>query len=400
MEKIFQPIIPPQPSPAAGPRPKFEPEVIVGETCEKCIRGVTYSFLPDPYTGSCELPVHPCGRDEPNEEQDASKLREGINPKILKVMVDRWLAGYPKYLVANRMSLEQWDTVPGEKYLARFEVDAAVIESKGHGSDFRNSAIGGDGSARYGSATSCISRAILACERIQSGNSRHDEFGEIGRADGYNADDDLYGWVSLGEDEVVAFLTKARATGLFLRVKHREGIKFTNGQGDGNEGSQNYHYYYVTIVPPSQIAARERKEQNEQFERMKKEMIKEMLADLESEAEEEEEDEDMNEHEENSEQGYLTGQEEEKSQASAPGKRRNMPQKETLTSGEPEKVIMHQQPEEDGQARQAAQKAQKSPEGHTSNSNGHDKEIPAPRLHKKDRDVSSTWEFSKVADDP
>jgi hypothetical protein len=280
-ERVFQPIRPMQPFTVAGPQPKFEPEVIVGEPCKRYLRQVTYSPLPNPYTGSCELPVHECGRDEPKEEEDPRKLRQRIIPNTLKQMVDTYLAGYPKYLVAHRMSLEKLSTIPGGKYLEIFEVDADLLESERHGIDSDGSAIGRDGTARYGRATSCIFRAIQAYDEIP-GSNRDCKVSDIDRAKGENAADP-YGWIPLTDNDLVGFLTKARATGLFLRIKYHERSKITSGQEDVNKHSQNYQYYYVRVVPRYLIAERNSMEQREEMQRMIEELFAPMPAGMELE---------------------------------------------------------------------------------------------------------------------
>ena len=323
MVKVCQPIVPSQPSSAAGLSPRFEPEVIVARAC-KCLTDVTYAFIPNPYTGSCEVPVHECGRDEPKEEEDPRKLRQRIIPNTLKQMVDSCLAGYPKYLVPHRMSLEKLSTIPGGKYLEMFEVDADLLESERHGIDSHGSAIGRDGTARYGRATSCIFRAILAYDEIP-GSNRDCKVSDIDPAKGENAADP-YGWIPLTDNDLVGFLTKARATGLFLRIKHHERSKITSGQEDVNKQSQNYEYYYVRVVPRYLIAERNSMEQREEMQRMIEELFAPMPAEMELE----------NNMEEDAMTGYQTDNSEigadgpaEKPLASVPNKTTRPPENES-----------------------------------------------------------------------
>jgi hypothetical protein len=61
-----------------------------------------------------------------------------------------------------------------------------------------------------------------------------------------------------------------------------------NGSG-GNDGQQeNGRWYYLKIVPPHEIVAREQREQNAMINSMKKKMYAEMMSELKKEEEEEE----------------------------------------------------------------------------------------------------------------
>jgi hypothetical protein len=338
MEKISKAFTP-QPSAGTSQRPPaFPAELIVSKLCERC-HTIDYFQLPDPFTGSYEVKIHKCVGDKALDPQDLQNLREKISPeRTLRRMVDRWLLGYRKYLIADIVSSQELSAIPEKSYLVELELDLAQIVTDGRRVDKPGNSNVNSSAAPRGNDISFIIRAV--------------------RAHGSTNALDPYGWIVLAGNEVLDFLRIARATALICRVKNYESSKVSNDPAGRNPQSPSYTYYHVRIVPPYQVAARQKIEQNEQLERMRKEMIKEMLADLESGAEEEE-DEDMDEHEENSEEGYLAGREG-KSQASALGK--------------PEKVVVHQQPEEDGQSRQAAQKAQKSPERYTTNKNGSDKE--------------------------
>jgi hypothetical protein len=290
MAKICQPIVASQLS-AAGLSPRFEPEVIVARAC-KCLTDVTYAFIPDPYTGSCEVPIHQCGQHERMPPPDPTKLRERIGPRTLRLIVESWLGGGPVYLVAYRMSEEQVSTIAGEKYLTRFQVDGALIETErdddigSHGSiTVRN------GTARYRRAASCIFRAILACDEIVSGNRRHDRVSNADRGKGNNTTDP-YGWIPLTEDELMDFLTKARASGLLICVvKNSNGNKSSNGRGYRNqtgENNSNYYYYYIRIVSRYQIAVRNSAEWNELIQKSFKEFFASELAAMKLEDEEDE----------------------------------------------------------------------------------------------------------------
>ena len=288
MVKICQPIVPSQLS-AAGLSPRFEPEVIVARAC-KCLTDVTYAFIPNPYTGSCEVPIHQCGQHERMPPPDPTKLRERIGPGTLKLIVESWLGGGPVYLVAYRMSEEQLSTIAGEKYLTRFQVDGALIETErdddigSHGSvTVRN------GNARYRRAASCIFRAILACDEIVSGN-RHDRVSNADRGKGNNTTDDPYGWIPLTEDELMDFLTKARASGLICVVKNSNGNKSSNGREHGNQTGENNsnYYYYIRIVSRYQIAVRNSAEWNESIQKSFNEFFAPELAAMKLEHEEDE----------------------------------------------------------------------------------------------------------------
>lgn len=287
MVKICQPIVPSQPS-AAGLSPRFESEVIVARAC-KCLKDVTYAFIPDPYTGSCEVPIHQCGQHERMQPPDPTKLRERIGPGTLKLIVESWLGGGPVYLVAYRMSEEQLSTIAGEKYLTRFQVDGALIETERDDIGSHGSVTARNGTARYRRVASCIFRAILACDEIMSGN-RHDRVSNADRGKGNNTTDP-YGWIPLTEDELMDFLTKARASGLICVVKNSNGNKSSNGRGYGNQTGENNssnYYYYIRIVSRYQIAVRNSAEWNESIQKSFNEFIASELAAMKHDYEEDE----------------------------------------------------------------------------------------------------------------
>jgi hypothetical protein len=285
MVKICQPIVPSRPS-AAGLSPRFEPEVIVARAC-KCLTDVTYAFIPDPYTGSCEVPIHQCGQHERMPPPDPTKLRERIGPGTLKLIVESWLGGGPAYLVAYRMSEEQLSTIAGEKYLTRFQVDWALIETERDDIGSHGSVTARNGTARYRRAASCIFRAILARDEIMSGN-HHDRVSNADRGKDNNTTDP-YGWIPLTEDELMDFLTKARASGLICVVKNSNGNKSSNGRRYGNQTGENNssnHYYYIRIVSRYQIAVRNSAEWNEPIQKGFNEFIASEIAAMKLEDEE------------------------------------------------------------------------------------------------------------------
>jgi hypothetical protein len=286
MVKICQPIVPSQLS-AAGLSPRFEPEVIVARAC-RCLTDVTYAFIPNPYTGSCEVPIHQCGQHERMPLPDPTKLRERIGPGMLKLIVESWLGGGPVYLVAYRMSEEQLSTIAGEKYLTRFQVDRALIQTERDDIGSHGSVTVRNGTSRYRRAASCIFRAVLACDEIVSGD-RHDRVSNADRGKGNNTTDP-YGWIPLTEDELMDFLTKARASGLICVVKNSNRNKSSNGRGYGNQTGENNsnYYYYIRIVSRYQIAVRNSAEWNELIQKSFKEFMASEIAAMKLEDEEDE----------------------------------------------------------------------------------------------------------------
>jgi hypothetical protein len=196
--------------------------------------------------------------------------------ETLKKMVDRWLMGHPRYLVAHTMSLEQIRGLPHAfRDLRLLKIDAAEIENNGHR---RNSEGGNDETGRR-KGTAYIIRAIQSSGRSPSVADDH----------GSNREEDLYGWVALTDDEILDFLGKARATAMFCKVSSQEG-----DDGNNSQRHQDRYYYYLKIVPLHELIARQWTEQNEFLNRRRKEMMDEMYAEFMSELKREEEDDDNN----------------------------------------------------------------------------------------------------------
>jgi hypothetical protein len=281
MEKVFKG---PSPQAAASAAPRGIPtEIIVGTVCEKC-GTVSYLPLPHPYTGSYDV-VNLCAcnnRDKPVEEEKDSQRRlvnihENINPEILKQMVDSWLMGYQKYLAAYRLPLERLSALPASGELKWYEIDAAKLKNNGNAKEEE----GGERmvNERRPHTNSYIVRAIRSWGKSPGGSVSDDQTIDA-------AEDDVYGWVPLTENEVFDFLTKARATAMICQVVYsRDGNG--NGDGDGHGPEENGHWYYLKIVPRHEIVAREQREQNAMINSMRKEMYTEMMSELKEEEEEE-----------------------------------------------------------------------------------------------------------------
>jgi hypothetical protein len=288
-EKVFKG---PSSQAVASDAPRGIPtEIIVGRACEKCM-SVSYVPLPDANTGSYDVNHDDVckNRDKPVEEEENSQRRsvinihEKISPETLKQMVDRWLMGYPKYLAAYRLPLERLlRALPVSGELKWYEIDAAKIKNNGNAEEEKEK----EGERMVNNdprphTNNYIVRAIRSWGQSPGGSV----------SDGYASDtteDDVYGWVPLTEDEVFDFLTKARATAMVCHVVYsRDGDGNGGGSGDGDGQQENGHWYYLKIVPRYEIVAREQREQNAMFNRMRKEMYAEMMSELKREEEEEE----------------------------------------------------------------------------------------------------------------
>jgi hypothetical protein len=279
MEKVFKG---PNPQAVASDAPRrIPPEIIVGTVCEKC-GSVSYLPLPHPYTGSYDV-VNLCAcnnRDKPVEEKDSQRrlvnIRERISPETLKRMVDSWLIGYQKYLAAYRLPLERLSALPASGELKWYNIDAANLKNNGNAKEEEGERMVNEPRPH----TNYIARAIR--------NSDQSPRGSV--SDGYASDtteDVFYGWVPLTENQVFHFLTKARATAMVCHVVYsRNGNGSSGGDGDGPE--ENGHWYYLKIVPPHEIVAREQRKQNAMIKNMIKEMYTEMMSELKKEEEEEE----------------------------------------------------------------------------------------------------------------
>jgi hypothetical protein len=121
-----------------------------------------------------------------------------------------------------------------------------------------------------------IVRAIWSSDQCPGGSVSNDQT--------IDAAEDIYGWVPLTENEVFDFLTKARATAMVCHVVYSRN---SNGSGVDDGPEENGRWYYLKIVPPHEIVAREQREQNAMINRMRKEMYTEMMSELKKEEEEE-----------------------------------------------------------------------------------------------------------------
>jgi hypothetical protein len=279
MEKVFKG---PSPQAVASVAPRGIPtEIIIGRACEKCM-SVSYVPLPDAYTGSYDDVNHDVCKNRGKsveEEKDSQRrlvnIHEKISPETLKQMVDSWLMGYQKYLVAYRLPLERLGALPASGELKWYKIDAAKLKNNSNAEEEEGERMVNEPRPH----TNYIARAIR--------NS--DQSPRSSVSDGYASDtteDVFYGWVPLTEDQVFHFLTKAHATAMVCHVVYScDG----NGSGGGDDGQQeNGHwYYYLKIVPPHEIAARECREQNAMINSMKKEMYTDMMSELKEEEEEE-----------------------------------------------------------------------------------------------------------------
>ena len=288
MEKFFKG---PNPQAVASAAPRGIPtEIIVGRACEKC-GSVSYLPLPHPYTGSYDvLNLCECkNRDKPVEEEKDSQRRfvnsrEKIRPETLKLMVDSWLMGYQKYLVAYRLPLERLlRALPASGDLKWYKIDAAKLKNNGNAEEEEEEQ---EGERMVNEprphTNNYIVRAIRSWGQSPGGSV----------SDRYASDtteEDVYGWVPLTEVEVFDFLTKARATAMVCHVVYsRDGDGNGSGSGDGDGPEENGHWYYLKIVPLYEIVAREQRERNAMINSMKKKMYTEMMSELKKEEEEEE----------------------------------------------------------------------------------------------------------------
>ena len=297
---------------AAAANRGFPTEIIVGRACENCMT-VDYVPLPDANTGSYDDVNHDVckNRGKPVEEGEDSQRRlvnihEKISPETLRRMVDIWLRGHTKYLVAYRLPLERLSALPASGELKWYEIDAAKLKNNSNAEEEEE-----EGERMVNEPrphTNYIARAIR--------NSDQSPRGSV--SDGYASDtteDVFYGWVPLTEDHVFHFLTKARATAMVCHVVYsRDG----NGNGGGGDDGQqeNGHWYYLKIVPPHEIAAREQREQNPVI----KSMIKEMYTGMMSELKEEE----MNDPD-GSWENYFSKRQQEQPMAGASNNKKRMP---------------------------------------------------------------------------
>jgi hypothetical protein len=196
-------------------------------------------------------------------------------------MVDRWLMGHTKYLAAYRLPLERLlRALPAFGELEWYEVDAAKIKNNGNAKEEEEE----EGGERMVNeprphTNNYIVRAILSSDQSPGGSV----------SDGYASDiiEDVYGWVPLTENEVFDFLTKARATAMVCHVVYSRNGDGNGGSGDGDGPEENGRWYYLKIVPPHEIVAREQREQNAMINSMKKKMYAEMMSELKKEEEEE-----------------------------------------------------------------------------------------------------------------
>jgi hypothetical protein len=284
MEKVFEG---PSSQAVASDAPRRIPtEIIVGTVCEKC-GTVSYLPLPHPYTGSYDV-VNLCvcnNRDKPVEEEEDSRrrlvnIREKIRPETLKQMVDRWLMGYQKYLAAYRLPLERLlSALPASGELKCYEIDAAKLKNNSNAKEEEGGERMVNNEPRP-HTNNYIVRTILSSDQSPGGSVSDDQTIDA-------AEEDVYGWVPLTENEVFDFLTKARATAMVCHVVYsRNGDG--NGDGDGDGLEENGRWYYLKIVPPHEIVAREQREQNAMINSMKKKMYAEMMSELKKEEEEEE----------------------------------------------------------------------------------------------------------------
>jgi hypothetical protein len=262
----------PSPQAVESATPKgFQTEIIVGRVCENCLTK-SYVPLPDANTGRYDVDYHVCNRNRPADRQGLLEISEKIRPAALKQMVDSWLRGHQKYLVAHRISLEERKDLSGTfPNLQVLKIDASEIKNYGNR---KASELGYHDTRRQD--ISYIIRAIKSSG--QSPSSAVD--------DDYDDDDhgghpkDVYGWLALTDDELLHFLEKAMATAIFCQVCSRQ------GSGNNSQLSQDC-YYYLKIVTPLEIVARYWTEQNALINSMRKEIIDEMYAELMSELKEE-----------------------------------------------------------------------------------------------------------------
>jgi hypothetical protein len=279
MEKVFKGFSP-QAVASAAPR-GIPTEIIVGRACEKCMT-VDYVPLPDANTGSYDVNHDDVckNRDKPVEEENSQRrlvnIHEKISPETLKRMVDSWLMEYPKYLAAYRLPLERLSALPASGELKWYEIDAAKIKNNGNAKEEEE-----EGERMVNEPrphTNYIVRAIQSWDQSPGGSVSNDYASDT-------TEEDVYGWVPLTENEVFDFLTKACATAMVCHVVYSRNSD-GNGVDDGQQ--ENGHWYYLKIVPPHEIAARDQREQNAMINRMKKEMYTEMMSELKREEEEEE----------------------------------------------------------------------------------------------------------------
>jgi hypothetical protein len=261
MEKVFKGFS--QPAGVAAAPQGFPTEMVVCRMCDRCL-ATTYFFLPNFNTGDYDVNSHVCNRDNPVDSHKVENFREKILPQRLKQIVDMWLAGYPKYLLAHRISSEQLSALPAIRDMRVIKIDAAEIENNGH----RGNSEGGNDETGRRKGTAYIIRAIQSSGRSPSVADDH----------GSNREEDLYGWVALTNDEILDFLGKARATAMVYEVFKPDG----NGNNNSQQ-QQDHHYYYLKIVPPYEIEARQRAEQNAMIKSMIKEMSTEMMSELKEE---------------------------------------------------------------------------------------------------------------------
>jgi hypothetical protein len=255
-------------------------EIIVGRACENCMT-VDYVPLPDAYTGSYEDVNHDVckNRGKPLEEGEDSQrrsvinTREKISPETLKRIVDIWLRGYQKYLAAYRLPLERLlSAVPASGELKWYKIDAANLKNNSNAKEEEGKRMVNEPRPH----TNYMARAIR--------NSDQSPRGSV--SDGYASDtteEDVYGWVPLTENQVFHFLTKARATAMVCHVVYSRNGNSNGGSGDGDGPEENGHWYYLKIVFPREIVAREQREQNAMIKSMKKEMYTEMMSELKEE---------------------------------------------------------------------------------------------------------------------
>jgi hypothetical protein len=321
---------------AAAANRGFPTEIIVGRACEKCMT-VSYVPLPDAYTGSYEDVNHDdvCkNRSKPvvEEGEDSQRrsvinIHEKISPETLKRMVDIWLRGHTKYLAAYRLPLEQLSALPASGELKCYEIDAAKLKNNSNAEEEEKEEEGERMVNEPRPHTNYIVRAIR--------NSDQSPRGSV--SDGYASDtteeDVFYDWVPLTEDEVFDFLTKARATAMVCHVVYSRNGNRSSGGDDGQQG--NGHWYYLKIVPPHEIAAREQREQNVVINSMKKEMYTEMMPELKEE--------EMNDSDGSWENYFSKRQQEQPMAGASNNKKRMPPQRRQQKSKKQEQQLPEQQ---------------------------------------------------------
>jgi hypothetical protein len=265
MEKVSKSFS--QPAGVAAAPQGFPTEMVVCRMCDRCLAR-TYLFLPNFNTGDYDVYSHVCNRDNPVDSHKVENIREKTLPQSLKQIVDMWLAGYPKYLVAHRISSEQLSALPATiRDMRVIKIDAAEI--KNNGSSSKRDCEGGNDETGRRKGTAYIIKAIQSSGRSPSVADDH----------GSNREEDLYGWVALTDDEILDFLGKARATAMVYEVFNPDG----NGNNNSQQQQQDHHYYYLKIVPPYEIEVRQRAEQNAMIKSMIKEMYTEMMSELKEE---------------------------------------------------------------------------------------------------------------------